>query len=98
MLPEVKRIKELEAFIDNNDDIKALFDKLKAVQKQMVCAREFNQPKQFQIYKSEYDTIYNELLDKPFVEEYLELLEIVDNKLSLFTFSVENEINKIINK
>ena len=34
----------------------------------------------------------------PFMEEYLELLEIVDGRLSSFTYTVEKEINKIINK
>ena len=97
-LPEVKRIKELEAFIDNNENIKVLFNKLKSVQKQMVHAKEYNQPNQYNIYKDEYNSIYNELLDKPFIEEYLELLEIVDGKLSSFTYAVEKEINKIINK
>ena len=97
-LPEVKRIKELEAFIDNNEDIKSLFIKLKTVQKQMVHAKEYNQPNQYNIYKDEYNLIYNELLDKPFIEEYLELLEIVDGKLANFTYAVEKELNKIINK
>lgn len=96
--PEVKRIKELEAFIDNNDDINTLFIRLKEIQKQMVHAREYNQPNQYNIYKDEYNSVYNELLDMPFMEEYLELLEIVDGRLSSFTYTVEKEINKIINK
>ncbi len=96
--PEVKRIKELEAFIDNNDDINSLFIRLKEIQKQMVHAREYNQPNQYNIYKDEYNSVYNELLDMPFMEEYLELLEIVDGRLSSFTYTVEKEINKIINK
>jgi cell fate (sporulation/competence/biofilm development) regulator YmcA (YheA/YmcA/DUF963 family) len=97
-LPEVIRIRELEAFIDNNEEIKSLFNNLKSIQKQMVHAKEYNQPNQYNIYKDEYDSIYNNLLDKPFMEEYLELLEIVDDKLSNFTYAVEKELNKIINK
>ena len=96
-LPEVKRIHELEGYIDNNPKINELFDKLKDIQKKMVNAREFNQMNQYKVYKDEYEKIKMELNEIPFYEEYIELLEIVDNMLVNFTSDIEYELNKKIN-
>ena len=74
-LPEVKRIHELEHYIDNNKDIKKKFSEVKAMQKKLVNAKEFNQVNQYKAYEEEYTKLKSELLDMPFVEEYLELLE-----------------------
>jgi cell fate (sporulation/competence/biofilm development) regulator YmcA (YheA/YmcA/DUF963 family) len=97
-LPEVKRIHELEGYIDNNPKINELFDKLKDIQKKMVNAREFNQMNQYKVYKDEYEKIKMELNEIPFYEEYIELLEIVDNMLVNFTSDIEYELNKKINR
>ena len=45
-LPEVKRIHELETYIDNSKIINEKFDELKSIQKLMVSSLEFNQKKQ----------------------------------------------------
>jgi len=97
-LPEVIRIKELEHYIDTNADIQKTFNELKDKQKQMMNAKEFNQLNQYHEYLNEYKAIKAELLDLPFVEEYLELLEVVNNMLVDLTKSIENKINKLINK
>ena len=97
-MEEVKRIKELESYIDNNPKINELFLKLKTIQKQMVHAKEFNQYNQLKIYTEEYNKTKNDLMDLPFVEEYLELLEIVNNNLANITFQIENSLNTELNK
>lgn len=96
-IPEVIRIKELEHYIDTNSDIQKTFNELKDKQKQMVNAKEYNQTNQYKIYFEEYQDIRARLLDLPFVEEYLELLEIVNNMLNDLTYSIEGKINKLIN-
>ncbi len=96
-LPEVIRIKELENYIDNNKAINSKLDQLKEKQKQMVNAKEFNQYNQYNMYLKEYNDLKSELLDLPFVEEYLELLEIVNNKLVDITSEIEYKLNKAIN-
>lgn len=96
-LPEVKRIKELEHYIDTNSDIQNTFNELKDKQKQMVNAKEYDQINQYKLYCEEYNEIRARLLDLPFVEEYLELLEIVNSMLSDMTYLIENKISKIIN-
>ena len=92
-LPEVKRIKELESFIDSNKDINDTFNAIKEIQKKMVNAKEYNQYNQYKLYLDEYNSLKNKLMDLPFVEEYLELLEIVNSKLVFLTQTIEQEMN-----
>ena len=96
-LEEVKRIKELEGYIDNNKDIKNKFNELKDLQKKLVNAKEYNQINQYNVYLKDYNNLKKELLDLPFVEEYLELLDYVNNMLNYLTKSIEIDIDKKIN-
>ena len=67
------------------------------LQKKMVNAKEYNQSKQYALYKKEYDTLYESVLDFPFVEEYLELLEDTNMLLKNLTKQIEERINKELN-
>ena len=96
-LEETKRYKELEKYIDNNEKIKLKIAELKEKQKQLVNAKEFNQLKQAKIYEDEYNKIKEELFNMPFVEEYVELVEIINEKLDLIANEIENKLDKIIN-
>ena len=95
-LEEVKRIHELEGFIDKKSDIKLLFNKLKLKQKQLVNAKEYNQINQYNLYLNEYNELYKKLIDYPFVEEYLELLDIIDKMLVSVCKNIENGLTKAI--
>lgn len=97
-LPEVKRIHELEHYIDTNSEIQTTFSDLKEKQKQMVNAKEYEQWNQYKIYCEEYQSIKEKLFDLPFVEEYLELLEIVDSMLLNVSRDIEEAIDNNINK
>jgi len=96
-LEEVKRFKELEKYILNNEKIKKAFEALKEKQKQYVNAKEFNQINQAKIYKEEMDNLKKELIEMPFVEEYLELVDIINEKLDTLTNELEIKLDKIIN-
>lgn len=95
-LPEVKRIRELEHYIDTNPEIQTAFAAVKAKQKQLVHAREFRQERQYEIYAKEYENLKEKLMDLPFVEEYLELLEQVNLLLKDFSLGVEEEIRAFL--
>ena len=92
-LPLVKRVQEIERYIDSNLELKKNIDALKELQKKMVHAKEFQQPKQYQVYKKEYDELYQMILDQPFVEEYLDLLEEANSILGEITGLIESKIN-----
>lgn len=97
-LPEVKRIKELEHYIDTNAEIQTTFAKIKDKQKQLVHAKEFQQKRQYQIYLEEYKALKEKFMNLPFVEEYLELLEEVNHMLRDFSLGVEEEIQAFLNQ
>ena len=93
-LPEVKRLKALEPYIKNNEDINNKYIMMKDLQKKMVASREFDLINQYNEYKKEYEKIKNELLDMPFVEEYLELVDEINQLLN----NLSDEINYLIDK
>lgn len=97
-LPEVKRIHELEPYIDQSKKIQEAFQEVKNIQKKLVSSKEFNQKKQYQIYLEEYEKAKERLMDLPFVEEYLELIDIVGQKLKDLTSIIESELYKKINE
>ena len=93
-LPEVKRIHELEPYIDNSKKINDTFNELKSIQRKMVEAKEYKDLDNFELLKASYEKKKDELLDLPFVEEYLELIEIVGNMLHELTSSISDLIDK----
>ncbi len=96
-IPEVIRLKKLKNYIESNEKIINKFDEIKNVQKQIVNAKEFNQINQLKVYEDEYKRLNQELLDIPFVEEYLELMNCVDQMIKSFVKEVEYQIDKKIN-
>ena len=95
-LPEVKRIHELEPFIDKNENIKKQFLDLKKKQRLMVLKKEKNLDYQKEL--KDYNLAKEELLDMPFVEEYLELIDYVHNLLEDLTNGIELELSELLNK
>lgn len=95
-LPIIERLHALEEKIDNNKELNDKINLLKNKQKQMINAKEFNQWKQYAIYKKEYEEIYDLILEFPFVEEYLMLLKEANEILGNVSFIIENKINKVI--
>lgn len=96
-LPEVKRIKELEPYIDSNKLINSKLNEMKDIQKHMINAKEYHQNNQYLVYEEEYIKIKNKIIDLPFVAEYLELLDIINNELANITTDISKELDKIIN-
>ena len=94
-LPEVKRIKELEPFIDNNKKIQDQFERVKASQRAYVLKKESKQD--FSLELDLYNKEKEKLFDLPFVEEYLELIDIVHEMLNDLTSIIENQLYKKIN-
>ncbi len=97
-LPEVKRIKELEPYIKSNEEINTKFNELKEIQKRMVSSKEFNQINQYNVYKKEYELKKEELFNLPFVEEYLELVDEVNQMLNSLSSDINYLIDKEVNK
>jgi cell fate (sporulation/competence/biofilm development) regulator YmcA (YheA/YmcA/DUF963 family) len=93
-LPEVKRLKELEPYYDNNKEITRLLDEMDDLNKKMKVAYGKEDYSNYKEYKEQYYNKYQELLDIPFVEEFKELMDIIYNMLDTTSIIIENEIKK----
>lgn len=96
-LPEVIRLKELKNYIESNKNITTKFEEIKDIQKKIVNAKEFNQFNQLKVYELEYKKLNEELLNIPFVEEYLELMDYVNSIILNLEKELEFNLNKKIN-
>ena len=93
-LPEVKRLKELEPYYDNNNEITKLLNEMDSLNKKMKVAYKEEDYSSYKQLKEEYYDKYQELLDIPFVEEFKELIDIIYNRLDTTSKIIENEIKK----
>ena len=88
---QIRRFKELEKVIDHNKSIKADYDKLLDMQKNMV-KQEYENSATLPEAKRKYDLQLQVVLKYPIIEEYLDLLEMVNNDISLIKNIIEEEI------
>lgn len=95
---EVKRLKELEHLIDKDDVLKNKINELKSLQQKMINSKEYNLINQYKEDKRLYDELLEEINDYPFMGEYLDLLELVNNELRYLTDGINEEIDKLINR
>ncbi len=94
---KIKRLKELEEYIDSNKEIKNLLNQKKHISKEMVLARKLNLENTYNEYKKEYDMIDLKISQSIFVEEYMDLLNDAHNDLEIMTAYLEKNINKHLN-
>ncbi|MDE5565745.1 MAG: YlbF family regulator [Anaeroplasmataceae bacterium] len=94
----VKRLKELENLLDHNQELNQRIDALKEKQKQMVNAKFYNQKNQYEVYLKEYQNLYDDVLNFPFVEEYLDYLEEANSMLIQVSSIIEKKINDALYK
>ena len=93
-LPEVKRLKELEPYYDNNSKISEILNQMDELNKKMKDAYGKEDYPNYKKYKDEYYNKYEELLDIPFVEEFKELIDIIYNRLELTSKIIDDELKK----
>ncbi len=88
---EIIRFKELEEIIDHNESIRTDFNHLLHLQKVMV-KKEYKKDSSLKNAQEEYDKQLKIVMDYPIIEEYLDLLEIINNDLSTIQSIIEQEI------
>jgi cell fate (sporulation/competence/biofilm development) regulator YmcA (YheA/YmcA/DUF963 family) len=89
---DVKRFKELEAIIDQDQDLNKEYKDLLNLQKLMVND-EAKQSSRLPQSKANYEAKLQELMSHILMEEYLDLLEVVNNDLQMIQSIITNEIN-----
>lgn len=88
----VKRFKELEKIIDNDQLLKTDYSNLLELQKVMVNKRE-RKSKDFSLAVKKYEEAKENVMKHIIIEEYLELLEEVNYDLGLIQKIISEEIN-----
>ena len=94
---KIKRIQELETFIDNSPVLKELLERKKEVSKQMVACKHIGLYNAYNEYKKEYDDIDIQIANYPNVEEYMELLDEAYNDYEIIVKYIENKVNDKLN-
>lgn len=89
---EVKRYKEIERALHENDYIKCKLEEFRKLQKRMVIYEHKQNELPVEI-NQRYDKLYNELINIPIFNEYLTLQEEINELLQTITSIIETEIN-----
>lgn len=90
---QIKRFKELEKVIDHNRSIQSDFNTLLSLQKSMVN-KEYKKDKTYPEAKEKYEKQLEIVMKYPIVEEYLDLLEVINSDMALIKNIIEQEIAK----
>ncbi|MDD3067491.1 MAG: YlbF family regulator [Acholeplasmataceae bacterium] len=67
------RYKKIEKIINEHQEIKEKIQKLKAIQKQLVNAKEIGKTEAVIAFQEKFDTLYQEIEEFPLMSEYLAL-------------------------
>lgn len=95
-LDYVKRIKEIESYIDNNAELKKMLNEKKKISKEIVMAKQLGLVNTLASYEAEYKALDSKIAEYPLIEEYMDLLEEGHNDLSIMIEYIENKINSKI--
>lgn len=88
----IKRYKELEYIIDHDKNLKKEYELLKELQKKLVRAENTKNAKLSDI-RSEYDVQYEIVKNHVLLEEYIDLLESINNDVQMIQNIISDEIN-----
>ena len=90
--PVVKRFKELERIIDNDQSLKSDYNDLLELQKVMINKRE-KQSKDLNLAVNDYEIAKENVMKHIVLNEYLDLLEDINYDLGLMQKIITEEIN-----
>ncbi|MCF7926103.1 MAG: YlbF family regulator [Candidatus Izimaplasma sp.] len=90
--PKVKRFKQLEKIIDQNDELMQEYKKLLNLQKQLVQKKHQKTSNVNSLQKT-YDAQKKRVETYPLISEYLDLLDEINNDLDLIQSIITEEIN-----
>ncbi len=86
----IKRFKQLEQVINNDQTLLNILKTFKDIQKQYVQESHYN--KVSREVQDAYSSMQKKLLEYPLISEYLELIEDVNNILQNITYMIENSL------
>lgn len=90
---EVKRFRDIQNLMENNFELKKKIDEYKKWQ-QRVVIHEHRTGETDERAEEKLDRLYNELLDIPILNEYLNLMNEINDVIQSITNIIEETINE----
>ena len=92
--PSIVRYKKIEEIINNHKELKAKFNELKAVQKQLVNAKENGKTQAIEAFQAKFDQLYETIESYPLMSEYLALQSDINEMIQSIVKIIEEGIEK----
>ena len=95
---EIQRYKRIEKVINDNKNLKAKFNQLKAIQKQMINAKQIGEQQAIIEFEKRYQTLLDEIESYPLMSDYLALQGDINEMLQQVQSIIEEGIEKDFNQ
>lgn len=92
--PSIIRYKKIEEIINNHRELKGKFNELKAVQKQLVNAKEIGKTQAIEAFQAKFDELYLTIESYPLMSEYLALQSDINEMVQSIVKIIEEGIEK----
>lgn len=91
---EIQRYKRIESIINNNKKLKTKVNQLKALQKQLINAKQVGKTQAIAEFESRYQVLYNEIEEYPLMSDYLALQGDINEMIQSIQSIIEEGIEK----
>lgn len=95
---EIQRYKRIELAINQNRELKAKFNELKSVQKQLVNAKHIGKKEAIDAFQTRYDALYEAIEAYPLMSDYLALQSDINDMIQSIVGILEEGIEKDFEK
>lgn len=95
---EIQRYKRIEQAINQNRELKAKFNELKNVQKQLVNARHIGKKEAIDAFQTRYDALYEAIEAYPLMSDYLALQSDINDMIQSIVGIIEEGLEKDFEK
>jgi len=91
---DIQRYKRIEKVINNNKQLKAKVNQLKAVQKQLINAKQIEKTQAIIEFEKRYNELLNEIESYPLMSDYMALQGDINEMLQQVQMIIEEGIEK----
>ncbi len=88
------RYKKIEKIINEHEEIKSKIQQLKAIQKQLVNAKEIGKSEAVRTFQMKFDALYQEIEEFPLMSEYMALQSDINDMLQSIQDIIQDGIEK----
>ena len=95
---DIKRYKRMESLINDRKDLKAKFNELKSVQKQLVNAKHIGKKEAINAFQERYDALYQSIEEYPLMSDYMALQSDINEMIQSIVSILEEGLEKDFDK